>query len=120
MKLSRLVEILDATVITGEDHLDTEVHTAFSADLMSDVLAFAKPKSLILTGLTNPQVVRTASILDSAAIVIVRGKIPPAETVGLAKELNIPIISTKYILFETSGRLYMNGMVGCVEKIGDS
>ena len=120
MKLSRLVEILEGTVITGENHLDTEVNTAFSADLMSDVLAFAKPKSLILTGLTNPQVVRTASILDSAAIVIVRGKIPPAETVKLAKELNIPIVSTKYILFETSGRLYVNGMVGCVQKIGDS
>jgi predicted transcriptional regulator len=120
VKLSRLVEILDATVLTGEDHLGIEVKTAFSADLMSDVLAFAKPKSLILTGLTNPQVVRTASILDSAAIVIVRGKMPPAETVRLAKELNIPIISTQYILFETSGRLYVNGMVGCVEKIGHS
>jgi len=120
LKLSRLVEILEGTVLTGENHLDTEVKTAFSADLMSDVLAFAKPKSLILTGLTNPQVVRTASILDSAAIVIVRGKKPPSETVALAKELNIPIISTKYILFETSGRLYVNGMVGCVKKIGDS
>lgn len=118
MKLSRLVEILDGTVLTGEDQLDIEVKTAFSADLMSDVLAFAKPKSLILTGLTNQQVVRTASILDAAAIVIVRGKIPQVETVSLARELGIPIISTKYILFETSGRLFMNGMVGCVQKIG--
>ncbi len=120
MKLSKLIDILDATIMSGEEHLDMDVNTAFSADLMSDVLAFAKPKSILLTGLTNPQVVRTASILDASAIVIVRGKIPPAETVELAKELNIPIVLTKYILFETSGRLFMNGMVGCVEKIGDS
>lgn len=119
MKLHDVVEILDAKLLIGEDrHRELEVKTAFSADLMSDVLAFAKSGSLILTGLTTPQVVRTASILDAAALIIVRGKIPSGETLQLARELDIPVLSTRYILFETSGRLYANGIVGCVEKIG--
>jgi predicted transcriptional regulator len=117
MTLRDIMEILDAEVLVGQDHLSTDVKTAFSADLMSDVLAFAKPRSLLLTGLTNPQVVRTASILDTAAIIIVRGKTPPDETVKLAEELDIPILLTRYILFETSGRLYANGIVGCIKKL---
>ena len=99
--------------------LNKEVGTAFAADLMSDVLAFAKPGSLLLTGLTNPQVVRTSDILDIAAIILVRGKVPPQETVLLAKELKIPILSTRFILFETSGRLHARGIIGCIERVGD-
>jgi len=116
--LSEVREILDADVIVGEDQLGKEVHTAFSADLMSDVLAFAKSGSLLLTGLTNPQVVRTADILEIAAIVLVRGKRPPQETIQLAQDLRIPILTTKYILFETSGRLHEKGIVGCIVKVG--
>jgi len=111
-------EILAAEVIVGHDQLDMEVNTAFGADLMSDVLAFAKSGSLLLTGLTNPQIVRTSDVLDIAAIIVVRGKKPLAETVQLAEELRIPILSTKYILFETAGRLYAKGIVGCIEKVG--
>jgi predicted transcriptional regulator len=119
LKLGEVVDILEATLLVGtERHLALDVKTAFSADLMSDVLAFAKSGSLILTGLTTPQVVRTASILDATALIIVRGKIPPADTLKLAQELDIPVLSTGYILFETSGRLYANGIVGCIEKIG--
>lgn len=119
LKISDVIEILDAKLLAGDSrHLEIDVKTAFSADLMSDVLAFAKSGSLILTGLTTPQVVRTASILDALALIIVRGKIPSAETLELARELDIPVLSTRYILFETSGRLYANGIVGCVEKIG--
>ncbi|MCK4535239.1 MAG: hypothetical protein KAT81_06860, partial [Syntrophobacterales bacterium] len=84
---------------------------------MSDVLAFAKPGSIMITGLTNPQIVRIANIVDNSAIIIVRGKTPPDETVRLAEELGIPLLSTRYILFETSGKLYANGIVGCVGKI---
>ncbi|HPL62628.1 MAG TPA: DRTGG domain-containing protein [Syntrophales bacterium] len=118
MTLAEIRDILDAEVLVGSDELGKEVKTAFSADLMSDVLAFAKPGSLLLTGLTNPQVVRTSDILDIAAIILVRGKVPPAETVRLAKELKIPILRTRYILFETSGRLHEKGIVGCIEKVG--
>jgi Predicted transcriptional regulator containing CBS domains len=117
LKLNEVKIILDAEVIVGEEHLDLEVKTAFGADLMSDVLAFAKAGSLLLTGLTNSQVIRTANILDIAAIILVRGKKPSAETINLAKELKIPLLTTKYILFETAGRLYAKGIVGCLEKV---
>ncbi|PKN51941.1 MAG: hypothetical protein CVU55_09325 [Deltaproteobacteria bacterium HGW-Deltaproteobacteria-13] len=117
MKLSEIKEILNADVIVGEDKLDIEVKTAFGADLMSDVLAFAKAGSLLLTGLTNTQVVRIANVLDIAAIILVRGKKPPVETISMARNLQIPILTTKYILFETAGRLYSKGIVGCLEKV---
>ncbi|MCX5832271.1 MAG: DRTGG domain-containing protein [Deltaproteobacteria bacterium] len=117
MKLSEIKEILNADVIVGAEHLDLEIKTAFGADLMSDVLAFAKTGSLLLTGLTNSQVIRTANILDIAAIILVRGKKPSAETINLAKELKIPLLTTKFILFETAGRLYAKGIVGCLEKV---
>jgi predicted transcriptional regulator len=117
LKLSEVRDILDAEIIVGEDCLDLEVRTAFGADLMSDVLAFAKAGSLLLTGLTNTQVIRTANVLDIAAIILVRGKKPSSETIALASELKIPILTTKYILFETAGRLYMKGIVGCLSKV---
>ncbi len=117
MKLREVQEILKADVIVGKEKLDMEVKTAFGADLMSDVLAFAKAGSLLLTGLTNTQVIRIANVLDIAAIILVRGKKPSAETIDLAKELQIPLLVTKYILFETAGRLYAQGIVGCLEKV---
>ena len=120
MTLDEVKIILNADVIVGEEHMDLEVKTAFGADLMSDVLAFAKAGSLLLTGLTNSQVIRTANILDIAAIILVRGKKPSTETINLAKELKIPLLTTKYILFETAGRLYAKGIVGCMEKVGNN
>ncbi|MCE5210129.1 MAG: hypothetical protein LLG40_01065 [Deltaproteobacteria bacterium] len=117
MKLREVKEILKADVVVGEDKLDIDVETAFGADLMSDVLAFAKAGCLLLTGLTNTQVIRIANVLDVAAIILVRGKKPPAEAISLAKDLQIPILATKYILFETAGRLYAKGIIGCMEKV---
>lgn len=117
LKLREVRDILDAEVIVGDESLDLEVKTAFGADLMSDVLAYAKAGSMLLTGLTNTQVVRTANVLDIAAIILVRGKKPSQETITLASELKIPILTTKYILFETAGRLYMKGIVGCLSKV---
>ncbi len=117
MTLREVSEILEAEVLVGHAMMDREVTTAFGADLMSDVLAFAKPGGLLLTGLTNPQVVRTADVLDIAAIIMVRGKVPLLDTLDLAEELGIPILTTKYILYETAGRLYAKGIVGCVQKV---
>ena len=119
MKLREVKEILDADVIVGTEKLDMEVKTAFGADLMSDVMAFAKAGSLLLTGLTNAQVVKTAATRHIAAIILVRGKEPSPEAVDLAKELQIPILTTQYILFETAGRLYAKGIVGCLEQVED-
>lgn len=120
MTLFDVKEILDAEVLVGDDQMDMEVATGFGADLMSDVLAFAKSGCLLITGLTNPQIIRTSDVLDIAAIIIVRGKTPPPETIRLAEELKIPILATKYILFETAGRLYTRGIRGCVERVEPS
>ena len=117
MTLNDVAELLDAEVLSGHDQLGSEVKTGFGADLMSDVLAFAKPGSMLLTGLTNPQVVRTADILDIAAIILVRGKRPAPETIQLAREINMPILSTRFILFESVGRLYAKGVRGCIERV---
>jgi predicted transcriptional regulator len=118
LTLNEIKDLLDAEVIIGENQLDMEVKTAFVADLMSDVLAFATAGSLLITGLTNPQVVRTADVLDIAAVIMGRGKKPSPETLQLAEELNIPILSTKFILFEIAGRLYSHNIRGCIEKVG--
>ncbi|MGA3207438.1 MAG: DRTGG domain-containing protein [Syntrophales bacterium] len=117
MNLGNIKDLLEAEVIIGEDQLDMVVKTAFVADLMSDVLAFATAGSLLITGLTNPQVVRTADVLDIAAIIMGRGKRPSRETAQLAEKLNIPVLTTKYILFEASGRLYSEGVRGCIERV---
>jgi predicted transcriptional regulator len=113
-------EILDAEVIVGHDRLGLEVKEAGCADLMSDVLVFCKAGSLLLTGLTNPQIVRTADVLDLAAIIVVRGKRLFPETIQLAEELQIPILTTKYILFESVGRLYAKGIASCIEKVDET
>lgn len=120
MKLRDLVEVLDAEVIVGEERLELEVEKAFASDLMSDVLAYATEGSLLLTGLTNAQVVRTAEMLDMAAVVFVRGKRPQEEAIELARSKGIPLLSTPYILFETCGRLYNCGIVGCRQKVEPS
>jgi predicted transcriptional regulator len=117
LTLREVKELLEADVIVGENLLDMEVKTAFGADLMSDVLAFAKNGSILLTGLTSNHVIRIANILDITAIILVRGKKLPDETVKMAEKLNIPVLSTRYILFETAGRLYAKGIVGCLEKV---
>lgn len=117
MTLREIAGLLEAEVITGKEMLDTDVQTAFGADLMSDVLALAKAGSILLTGLTNPQVIRTCHVLDIAAVIVVRGKKPSTETIELARELKIPVLATRYILFETACRLYARGIVGCLQKV---
>lgn len=118
MRLRDLAKIVDASVIIGEEMLDkVTIARAFAADLMSDVLAFAKGGSLLLTGLTNPQVIRTVEMMDISAILFVRGKIPLQETIDLAMNKGIPLLTTKYILFETCGRLFQAGIGGSIEKV---
>ena len=115
MKLREIVSILEGRLISNENEVDLDISIPCvgAADLMSDVLAFAEPGSLLLTGLCNPQVVRTAEMADIAAIVFVRGKFPPPETIGLAEEKGIPLVATSYAMFEMCGRLYEAGLRGC-------
>ncbi|MCX5885720.1 MAG: DRTGG domain-containing protein [Proteobacteria bacterium] len=117
MTLKDVVKLLNAEVIVCEDGLDVEVKTAFAADLLSDVLAYAKEGTLLITGITNPQVIRTAEMLELIGILVVRGKNPDEETVKLAQTKGIPLMVTRYIMFESCGRLYQNGVVGCVESV---
>lgn len=110
MRLQNILEILDAGVLTGNDLLDVEVHSACGSDLMSDVLAFVKEQGMLLTGLCNPQVVRTAEMMDMRCIVFVRGKTPGADIIELAQESGIAVLSTPLRMYETCGRLYAAGL----------
>ncbi len=113
MKLSEVKEILGAEVITAPADLENiEVKSAFGCDLMSDVLAFVTNQSMLLTGLVNPQVIRTAEMMDIKVITFVRGKTPAEEVTELAKELGISILSTKKTLYVACGKLYMSGLSG--------
>ena len=113
MKLSEVLEAIEGEMISKNADMDLEVQMGCGADLMSDVLAFTHEGTLLMSGLTNPQVVRTAEMADIRAIVFVRGKIPPPETVTLAEEKGIPLLASKYTMFETCGRLFQAGMQGC-------
>lgn len=114
MKAEEVARLIDGVVLSGTDLLDKiDVKTAFAADLMSDVLAYVESLNndvILITGITNPQIVRTAEMLDIPVIIVARGKVVPPETVKLADEKGIIIISTKNIVFKTSGILYMNGI----------
>ena len=120
MKLKEVKRILEAEVIVGEDLLSEEVVMACGSDLMSDVLAFAKHETLLLTGLTNPQVVRTAEMADLRAICFVRGKKPGQETIEIAKSKDIPLLTTSLPMFESCGRLHREGLPGCSEYMGNN
>lgn len=114
MRLSQVKELLKAEVLSGEDFLEeTEAMSACGADLMSDVLAFTKEKTLLLTGLTNSQVIRTAEMIDLVGLVFVRGKRPSDEVVAMARERRLPLLLTDLPLYETCGLLYAAGMMGC-------
>jgi predicted transcriptional regulator len=112
MKLQQIISIVDGQVLVDAG-VDQEISCAAASDLMSDVLAFAEPYSILLTGLCNPQVVRTAEMADIAAIIFVRGKVPEAETIALAKEKGITQVVTKAPMFEVCGRLYQAGLKSC-------
>ncbi len=117
MTLQEMKETLEAEVLVGHDHMNLDLKEAGCADSMADVLFLGKAGMLLLTGLTNPHVINTAYSMGIAAIIIVRGKRPPRETIRLAEELHIPLLKTDYIMFETVGRLYMRGLVGNIQKV---
>lgn len=113
MDLRQVLAIIEGKVISQGADLSTKVAMACGADLMSDVLVFTHDGTLLMTGLTNPQVVRTSEMAGVLAIVFVRGKYPPPETISLAKESGIPLLASRYTMYETCGRLYEAGLPGC-------
>jgi len=112
MTLEKVKEILEAKVITGSDNLKIEVKIGCASDLMSDVLAFAQSGCILITGLTNPQVVRTAEMADIKAICFIRGKKPDEKTIVLAKDKELTLMTTHLAMFESCGRLYKHGLEG--------
>jgi predicted transcriptional regulator len=103
---------LEACIVCGEEYLEKEVHTACGADMMSDVLAFVKDQSVLLTGLCNPQAIRTAEMMDIVCIVFVRGKKPDEGMIALAKERGIVLLTTGHRMFSACGMLYQKGLRG--------
>ena len=111
MKVEQFIDLLDAECATVQVDKEKEYSYAFASDLMSDVLALADNNTVLITGLNNPQVIRTAEMLDISLIVLVRGKKPSEETLALANESNITILTTDLIMFETCGKLYKSGLL---------
>ena len=112
MKIGTIRDLLGAQVICCEDGLSRHVYSACGSDMMSDVLAYGQGQSLLLTGLLNQQVIRTAEMLDMRCIIFVRGKTPAEEVLTLAREKGIAVISTQRGMFTASGLLYGAGLRG--------
>jgi predicted transcriptional regulator len=117
MLLKEIVDLLQAHVLVGDNLLDQiEVDRCFSADLMSDVLGRSHANGILITGITNPQAVRTADIADIKAVCVVRGKMPDTGAVTLAKQKDIPLFTTRMTMFEACGILYMKGLKAVEER----
>lgn len=112
MKISKMQELLEAEVVCCEENIERHVYSACGCDLMSDVLAYVKDQAVLLTGLVNSQVIRTAVMMDMLCIVFVRSKEPTEEMIKLAKDSGIVILTTDKRLYEACGILYSNGLVG--------
>jgi len=110
MNVQEMIKIVNGTLLTPQVTLTREVKGGCGADLMSDVLASVKPEAVLLTGLCNIQVVRTAQMADVCAIVFVRGKMPGPDTIQLAANENIPLITSPFGTFELCGRLFRAGL----------
>ncbi len=113
MTLKQIKDILNAEEIFNWDLSDYEINKVCGCDLMSDVLSLNEISALLLTGLINPQVIRTVEMADIPAVCFIRGKRPREETVKLAEEKKIPLLCTRYPMFEACGRLYAEGLRGC-------
>lgn len=112
MQLAEIRDILKATVLSGENELDCEVSSACGSDFMSDVLAYVKNQALLLTGLVNQQVIRTADMMDMKCVIFVRGKVPGADIVHLARERGIVVMTSTKRMYEACGLLYYKGLRG--------
>ena len=110
MTIREMAERTDAVVYAEPEQIEEDLNGAFGSDMMSDVLAFAENRDVLLTGLLNPQIVRTAHMLDMRCIIIVRGKTATDEIKRLAAENHIALLETKLTMYEASGKLYEGGL----------
>jgi len=112
MKIEEIARILNAEILTDFSNEDTDIVYGFASDLMSDVLAYANNESLLVTGLNNMQVIRTAEMMDMSTVLFVRGKRPGKDLLDLATENSVTVLATNYTMFKTCGLLVLNGMKG--------
>jgi predicted transcriptional regulator len=112
MKLSEIQKVLDAEVLCGDDHLYKDVLSCFACDLISEMLLYVTHNTLVITSLTNIHVVHTAQVMDAVAVVFVGGKKPDPVVIMNSEMSNIPLFTTKHLIFECCGRLYANGLTG--------
>ena len=110
MTLGEVKDIIHGTVLTGEDALGNDIDGAFASDLMSDVLAFVTDNALLITGLINSHVIRTAEMLDVPCIIFSRGKQPSQEMLEMAEEIGVTVLTTKMTSYQISGELYAHGL----------
>jgi len=113
MMLDEIRDLLQAVVLARGEDMNMEIDRAYCADLMSDVLAFSISNSLLITGLTNTQVIRTAEVATIKAIVFVQNKRPDIQTISLADEKKIPLLVTNFSMFNTCGLLFERGLRSC-------
>ena len=110
MKMKEILTLLGGRLLCGAPQDDHEFTTVFASDMMSDVLAFSKDHSVLLTGLCNPQVIRTAEMLDIVCIIFVRGKKPDESMLEMARERDLVVLATGHRMFSSCGMLYQAGL----------
>jgi predicted transcriptional regulator len=112
MKLKDVQKILDAELLCGEDCLEREVRASFACDLISEMLLYVTPHSLLITSLMNAHVVHTAQVMDASGVIFVGGKKPDKTVIKNARMNGVPLLSTPHLIFECCGRLFLNGIRG--------
>ena len=112
MTILEVKELLDAEILCGTESLEKEIHSACGSDMMSDVLAYVKDQAVLLTGLVNAQVIRTAEMMDMKCIVFVRSKRPSQDMIDLAEENGIAVLTSPKRMYDACGILYSNGLRG--------
>ena len=110
MKISEIRDYLGAELLCGEENLDHEVASACCSDMMSDVLAYVKDQGVLITGLLNPQVIRTVNMMDMVCVVFVRSNTPTEDMIELAKECGIVLMSSELRAYDACGILYSHGL----------
>ncbi|MBQ9414072.1 MAG: hypothetical protein IJU16_02975 [Clostridia bacterium] len=110
MKICQIKELLGAELLCGSEDLERDVHSACGSDMMSDVLAYVKDQAVLLTGLVNAQVIRTAQMMDMVCVVFVRTKRPTPDMLALAEDEGIVLMTTDMRMYEACGRLYQAGL----------
>lgn len=112
MKIEDIIRVLGAEKLTDIENPEMDIKSACGSDLMSDVMAYVKDNVLLLTGLVNPQVIRTAEMMDIKVVVFVRGKKPGQAIIDLAGEKGITVLASSEPMFIACGKLYNAGLTG--------